>query len=210
MANPFERQMKQEGGSEEQPEEVARGSVSGKKMSPIKKLIATGALAASAIAGMGSAERGGAQQEHPQQRTEQRHLNGTESSRWAVDMMRQAKADLPKVKTKEDAEWLVRTYFEEGLMKEFYFPTKGVVSHEKVYDVDVASRTYGEDDGDIISENFESMGKIMADLNSRFGLEGYANRVAQLADMERKIKDQASYAGRKERETLDKASEGMR
>lgn len=126
--------------------------------------------------------------------------NLTESSKWSQDILDSARADIGKIKTSEDAEWLVRTYFNQ-LVSEYYMPTGNNLS-DGPYGIKI--RNYTEDDSKLLLRNAQEMKKIMQELNTKFGIEAFSERMEQADDMIEKLERQSSYSGQKQKEALEK------
>jgi len=126
--------------------------------------------------------------------------NLTESSRWSQSVIESTRADMKKIKTAEDAEWLVRTYFNQ-LVSEYYMPTKGNLK-EGPYGIKM--RNYTEDDSGLLLRNAQEMKKIIQELNAKFGIEAYEKRIEQIDDMIMKLERQSSYSGQKQKEALER------
>jgi len=126
--------------------------------------------------------------------------NLTESSKWSRGVVESARADMKKIKTAKDAEWLVRTYFNQ-LVSEYYMPTKGNLK-EGPYGI--KTRDYTEDDLKLLLRNTQEMKKIIQELNTKFGIKAFNKRIEQLDDMIKKLERQSSYSGQKQKEALER------
>lgn len=162
-------------------------------------------------AGPGMVSEAYAQETKPATRTEQvqkqekqeekiNEANLTESSKWSQGVVESARADMKKIKTAEDAEWLVRTHFNQ-LVSEYYMPTKGNLK-EGPYGI--KTRDYTEDDSGLLLRNAQEMKKIMQELNTKFGIEAFDKRMEQVDDMIKKLERQSSYSGQKQKEALER------
>ena len=162
-------------------------------------------------AGPGMVGEAYAQETKPTTRTEQvqkqerqeekiNEANLTESSKWSRGVVESARADMKKIKTAEDAEWLVRTHFNQ-LVSEYYMPTKGNLK-EGLYGI--KTRDYTEDDSKLLLRNAQEMKKVMQELNTKFGIEAFDKRMEQVDDMIKKLERQSSYSGQKQKEALER------
>ncbi len=131
--------------------------------------------------------------------------NLTESSRWSQGFIESAHADMKKIKTAEDAEWLVRTYFNQ-FVSEYYMPTKGNLK-EGPYGIKI--RNYTEDDSKLLLRNAQEMKRIIQDLNAKFGIQAYEKRIEQIDDMIIKLERQSSYSGQKQKEALERMEKSL-
>jgi len=127
----------------------------------------------------------------------------TESGKWARNIVEAAKKDLSKIKTAEDANWLIRDYFGQFVF-EYYMPTKGQVE-EGAYGT--KSRVASGADLELILQEAKEMKTIIDYLNKKFGIEAYGNRSSQINDVILKATNRASYAGQKQSEILKRALE---
>jgi len=162
-------------------------------------------------AGPGMVSEAYAQETKPTTRTEQvqkqekqeekiNEANLTESSKWSRSVVESARADMKKIKTAEDAEWLVRTHFNQ-LVSEYYMPTKGNLK-EGPYGI--KTRDYTEDDSKLLLRNAQEMKKVMQELNTKFGIEAFDKRIEQVDDMIKKLEQRSSYSGQKQKEALER------
>lgn len=126
--------------------------------------------------------------------------NLTESSKWSRSVVESARADIKKIKTAEDAEWLVRTHFNQ-FVSEYYMPTKGNLE-EGPYGI--KTRVYTEDDSKLLLQNAQEMKEIIQELNTKFGLEAFPKQMKQVNDMIKKLERQSSYSGQKQKEALER------
>lgn len=125
--------------------------------------------------------------------------NLTESSKWSSDIMRSVQEDLKKVRTAEDADFLLQTHF-NAFVSEYYFPTKGNLK-EGPYGT--KAREYTPDDFKLLIRNIQEIKRTIEALNVKFGIKAFDERVGQANDMLEKIKDKSSYAGQKKKEILE-------
>jgi len=165
------------------------------------KQVAVVLLFVSALsAGPGMVGEAYAQETKPTTRTEQvqkqekqeekiNEANLTESSKWSRGVVESARADMKKIKTAEDAEWLVRTHFNQ-LVSEYYMPTKGNLK-EGPYGI--KTRDYTEDDSKLLLRNAQEMKKVMQELNTKFGIEAFDKRIEQVDDMIKKLERQKKF-----------------
>ncbi|MEK7669133.1 MAG: hypothetical protein AAB350_00880 [Patescibacteria group bacterium] len=162
-------------------------------------------------AGPGMVSEAYAQETKPATRTEQvqkqekqeekiNETNLTESSKWSRSVVESARADMKKIKTAEDAEWLIRTHFNQ-LVSEYYMPTKGNLK-EGPYGI--KTRDYTEDDSKLLLRNAQEMKKVIQELNTKFGIEALDKRMEQVDDMIKKLERQSSYSGQKQKEALER------
>lgn len=127
----------------------------------------------------------------------------TESSKWSSEVIGAAQEELGQLKTKEDANWFLRSHF-GGLVGEFYIPTKGNLK-EGSYGTKI--RQYSDEDLKLLLKNTRTMEGIIDELNTKFGgVEDYAGRKEQLKDMVTKLEYNSTYEAKKKREMIDKAS----
>jgi hypothetical protein len=170
----------------------------------LKRMVAKGMIAASLMTGAGAmAENAQAQDIKSGAKVEQKQLQGTASSAWAEKTVQSAKSELGQLKTKDDAEFFLKEHLND-LVREFYFPTQGTIVKMKVYDTELNVRKYDKDDGAIVMKAIKDMEAIVTQLNTKYHIDGYQNRMEQLADMEKKIADESSYAHKKQVELLEK------
>ena len=126
--------------------------------------------------------------------------NLTESSRWSNNVLDSAKEDFDRIKTKEDAEWLIRSHFNQ-FVSEFYMPKEGNV-REGPYGVPI--REYATEDIKLLLKNANELKSLLISLNSKYGVANYSKRQQQLDDMIEKLKRKSSYAGQKQMEALER------
>jgi hypothetical protein len=127
----------------------------------------------------------------------------TESSKWSREIIESARTDMKKIKTTEDAEWLVRTHFNQ-FVSEYYMPTIGNL---KDGPYGIKTRDYTEDDSKLLLRNAQEIKKIMQGVNAKFGIEAFDKRMEQIDDMINKLKRQSSYSGQKQKEALERMEE---
>jgi cell division protein FtsL len=160
-------------------------------------------LARKAYAEEGQARSKTEEVEHEKQNLEIDKAKLTESSQWSGGIVESARKDLVKIKTADDAEWLVRSYFNK-FVSEYYLPTKGDLK-EGPYGI--KSRQYTLDDLKFLLKNARELKKILRGLNEKFGITAYQNRMEQINDIiyktEGQLEEQSSYAGQKEKESLE-------
>lgn len=135
-----------------------------------------------------------------EQKIEINEANITASSEWSGEIIESAKSDMGKVKTAEDAEWLVRSHFNQ-FISEYYMPTKGKVK-EGPYGT--KTRDYTEDDLKYLLQNAQEMKGLVQELDDKFGLEAFDKRMNQINNMITKLESQSSYSGQKKKESLEK------
>jgi len=138
------------------------------------------------------------QEKQEEQKIEINEANLTASSIWSGHIIESARNDMDKIKTAEDAEWLVRSYFNK-FVSEYYMPTKGNLK-EGPYGIKM--RDYSEDDSKFLLQNAQEMKELLQELNEKFGIEAYKKRIEQIDDMIMKLEKQSSYAGQKQKEVL--------
>jgi hypothetical protein len=173
-----------------------------------KKVIGVVSLATALSAGIGGtqdvhAEGNGNQARVTQNKLQKESIDEsklTESSKWARRYVLDARADMKKIKTAQDAEWLLNTYL-GPMMNEFYYPTKGKV--ERI-EPGLTDRTYGEEDAKLVLQSCEEMVDILRELHLRYGVRAYDRRLEQIDDMIARMKTKSSYAYQKEQELLNK------
>lgn len=141
-------------------------------------------------------------QEQVQQKEEDKinEAKLTGSSTWARGITESARADLKKIKTAEDAEWLIRSHFNQ-LVSEYYLPTKGNLK-EGPYGI--KTREYSEDDTKLLLQSAKEMKQLLQDLNTKYGIEAYDKRQEQIDDMIKKLERQSSNSFQKQKEVLDR------
>jgi hypothetical protein len=167
------------------------------------KQVAVVLLFVSALsAGPGMVREAHAQETEQQEKQEEKinEANLTESSKWSRGVVESARADIKKIKTAEDAEWLARTHFNQ-FVSEYYMPTKGDLK-EGPYGI--KTRDYTEDDSKFLLRNAQEMKRIMQELNTKFGIEAFDKRMEQVDGMIKKLERQSSYSGRKQKEALER------
>jgi len=140
------------------------------------------------------------QEKQKEQKIEINEANLTASSMWSGNIIESARNDMDKIKTAEDAEWLVRSYFNQ-FVSEYYMPTKGNLK-EGPYGIKM--RDYSEDDSKFLLQNAREMKELLQELNEKFGIEAYEKRIEQIDDMITKLEKQSSYAGQKQKEVLER------
>jgi hypothetical protein len=114
-------------------------------------------------------------------------------------------SEVSRLKTKEDAEWYVRSHL-NPLISEFYIPTKGEVV-EGPYGVPI--RKYSAEEYGMQLKSARIMERTLTYLHKKFGLDNFEERMAQIRDMITKLEQQSSYAGQAQREILDAAERAL-
>lgn len=145
------------------------------------------------------------------QKNKEQHVNEaklTASSTWAGAIMESMRADMGKIKTAEDADWLMRSHFRK-FISEYYFPTEGNVK-EGAYGVKV--RHYSPEDAQFVLKNAQEMKQMLQDLNMRYGMdiELYGKRLERIDDMIGKLERKSSYSYQKRQEELERLEESLR
>ncbi len=140
------------------------------------------------------------EEEKEEEKIEINEANLTASSMWSGNIIESARNDMDKIKTAEDAEWLVRSYFNQ-FVSEYYMPTKGNLK-EGPYGIKM--RDYSEDDSKFLLQNAQEMKELLQELNEKFGIEAYEKRMEQIDDMITKLERQSSYVGQKQKEVLER------
>lgn len=124
----------------------------------------------------------------------------TESSKLFRGIVKSAKVDMGKIKTQEDANWLIRTHFGH-FVSEYYMPTEGNVK-EGAYGT--KTRDYSEEDLKLVLQEAKEMKKIFEDLNVKFKVEAFSSRMEQIDDLIKKVENRSSYSGQKQKALSDK------
>lgn len=133
-----------------------------------------------------------------EQKLEINEANITTSSKWSGDIVESARNDMSKIKTPEDAEWLVRSHFNK-FVSEYYMPTTGDLE-EGPYGTKI--RNYTEDDSKFLLQNAQEMKELLQEINEKFSVEAYKDRTEQVDDIITKLERKLSYAGQKQNEAL--------
>ncbi|MFH1838090.1 MAG: hypothetical protein ABH808_01165 [Candidatus Kuenenbacteria bacterium] len=124
--------------------------------------------------------------------------NLTESSKWSLSIIKFAREDIKKIKTAEDAEQLIHTYFNQ-FVSEYYIPTKGDL---KEGSYGIITRDYTEDDSKLLLQKAQEMKNIIQELSIKFGIKAFEKRTEQINDIIKKLEWRLSDAGKKEVEIL--------
>jgi hypothetical protein len=127
----------------------------------------------------------------------------TESSKWSREIVNSAKADLKNIKTQEDANWLIRSYF-GPFVAEYYTPTKGNLK-EGAYGT--KTREYSKEDLIFLLQQAKVMKQIVEELNAKFGVEAYGDRISEIDGLIGKLESRSSYAGQAQERMLKNALE---
>lgn len=125
--------------------------------------------------------------------------NVTASSRWSEALVKLANNDRSQLKSSEDAEALVTSYFNQ-FISEYYLPTQGEL---KEGSYGMKERIYSDDDLRLLLQNAKEMKKMLEELNTQFGMKAYENRSQQIDDVIAKLERQNSYAGKDEARALE-------
>lgn len=126
--------------------------------------------------------------------------NLTESSKWARDIINSAQAEMEKIETAEDAEWLLRTYFNQ-FVYEYYMPTKGNL---KEGSYGLATRDYTEDDIKLLFKSALDMKGIVHNLNYKFKIKAFDKRMEQIDDVIIKLGKKSFYSGQKQKMAVER------
>lgn len=118
----------------------------------------------------------------------------TSAGRMFDRMVDDAREDMGKIQTAEDAEWLLRAHVDQ-FVSEYYIPSKGGRVRKDPYGVKV--REYSEGDLHSILQNAKDMKNILNEIQEKYGID-QQKRSEQLDDMIQKVERRASYAGRME------------
>ncbi len=171
-------------------EKVKKGS---KKLAHAMML--TSALSAAGPA-VKNVEAQSTQRPNVEQKDEEKinETNLTELSNWSTPLLKSIKADLPKIKSSEDANELA-----VDIMSIHYKYTE--ISLEHVYD-------FTEDDFKLLAKNIHEAREILVQLNMRYPIKAYDKRVEDLDKFIVYIDHQNTYAAKKQRER-GKAMEEM-
>lgn len=127
----------------------------------------------------------------------------TESSKWSKSIIESARADMAKIKTQEDANWLIRSHF-GPFVSEYYMPTKGDIK-EGAYGT--KTRDYTQEDSRFLLQGAKEMKKIVEELNTKFKVEAYSDRIEQIDKLITHLESKSSYAGQKQSELLKRMLE---
>ena len=111
-------------------------------------------------------------------------------------IMQRARADLPRIKSPEDAEWFIWTHFNK-LIKES-FPTEAGGN--------TPVRRYTEGDRKLMLGYVREMRTILDDFKVRYGLAAHEDRVQQLESLTKRVERASTYAFDKQAEALERAS----
>jgi hypothetical protein len=118
----------------------------------------------------------------------------TSDSKWAIELVTAAKADVPKLETKDDANaWCHRAY-ENKLVSQFYFP-EGTWKKEK-YQIAL-------DDMKAVLSAIEEFKELATKVNEKFGLVAYDRVQEELERMISDVKLWSTEAWRKDMQALD-------
>lgn len=101
-----------------------------------------------------------------------------------------ARKDMSKIKTAEDAEWLLRAHFDR-FVGEYYTPTRG---HVRKTPFGTRVREYSEGDLHSLLENAHDMKDILIQLHETYDID-HTERLRQIDDIIEKVERSSSYAG---------------
>jgi len=124
----------------------------------------------------------------------------TESGKLFRDIVKSILEEAKEVKTKEDADWLLRARF-GSFISEYYIPSK-VNLQEGAYGT--TTRKYSNEDLKLILVQAGEMKKVLEELNAKLGVDAFETYLQKISDLITKLEDRTSLAGQKRAEILER------